>query len=228
MRSFVRPVTHCEELEVTASFLFAASDFEFADADDRAMGDRMGRGSYIGGSTVINPGSGFFSHKGGPGRAKRKDDGSDQPGPAKLGSKCNFGPLRSVAKRKKIQVIEFKIKSPTDKALEKEAKQKRRLASEIKELQNKIAASVITADQRVSHLERELANARSYRAKCLIARKAAGEVDVERDDVERTARELQALAESLSLSRAKPAHAKKKPSRKASKPSGARRPGAKL
>lgn len=49
----------------------------------------MGRNSYLGGGTVVHAGSGFFSHKGGPGR-KRKVVG-DEPGKqAAPGGLCSF------------------------------------------------------------------------------------------------------------------------------------------
>lgn len=61
----------------------------------------MGSGGYHGGSTVLGPGSDWFSYKGpGPRKKKRRIKG-DKPGPAGAKSICDFGPkLSRGAKRR--------------------------------------------------------------------------------------------------------------------------------
>ena len=59
----------------------------------------MGRGSFLGGGTIVHAGTGFFSHKGGPGRKKAVV--GDEPGmKAKPGSICSFPLVDRTSKRK--------------------------------------------------------------------------------------------------------------------------------
>jgi len=97
----------------------------------------MGRNTYNGGGTVVHAGSGFFSSKG---SKKRKMSGSDEPGPAKAGSICDFGPLRS--RKRVLTVVEFPKKTSEQKLEEIRQKEIRRANSLAKSLISRAVKSL--------------------------------------------------------------------------------------
>ena len=65
----------------------------------------MGRGTFLGGGTIVHPGSGFFSHKGGPGRKQKLSQAGDKFGPAPADSICDFSPLSLARPSRKHRVV---------------------------------------------------------------------------------------------------------------------------
>jgi hypothetical protein len=113
----------------------------------------VGKNSYNGGGTIVHPGSGFFSHKGGPGRKQKPIDGSDTPGPAKPGSICDFGPLRP--KRRKVVDVVIAPKSRT--ADDVRQSETRRLRATAKELVARAENLALRNKARITDLKKQLA-----------------------------------------------------------------------
>ncbi|MGO8422545.1 hypothetical protein ACC772_20140 [Rhizobium ruizarguesonis] len=125
----------------------------------------MGKNSYNGGGTIVHAGSGFFSHKGGPGRRRKPVEGSDRPGPAKPGSICDFGPIR----RKKQRVVEFVIKA-------KKEGFKKTIKSEEKRLRSSAQSLIDRTANLAKQNEREIASLKNALAKAELAKDAIGPV----------------------------------------------------
>jgi hypothetical protein len=154
----------------------------------------MAKGSYIGGSTIVHAGSGFFTHKGGPGKNRKNVDGHDEPGPAKSGSICDFGPL----KRKQKKVIEFGLKKSPMTDEMKQQRARVRAGDEAKRLLNRITGGAAHEERRIAQLRDELKSAERRRNEWLEIAKLSSSFSTREDDVAQTVQKLKGLVRRIS------------------------------
>lgn len=117
----------------------------------------MGKGTYNGGSTVIHPGSGFFSFKGQRKRKSKPALGSDEAGAAKPGSICDFRAIKSG--RKKIRVVEFPKKTEGTRRKEKQLRQASRAANRVVSIASRTLKVVERSNQNIQALKQLLKKA---------------------------------------------------------------------
>ncbi|MGV1834680.1 hypothetical protein ACQZ6C_07955 [Rhizobium rhizogenes] len=163
----------------------------------------MGKNSYNGGGTIVHAGSGFFSHKGGPGRRRKPIEGSDRPGDAKPGSICDFRTIRP----KKKKVIEFQIKTNEQRSIEKRELEVKRTRSRAKLLIEKAKKTAQQADQQIASLRTALQKAEQTKTKLNAALLYAQGIDFDSDrlagEVKRLSELLQGLPTAQTQKRAK-------------------------
>lgn len=135
----------------------------------------MGRNSYNGGGTVVHAGSGFFSFKGGRKR-KKKQDGSDSPGPARPGSICDFRTIET--KRKKLRVVEFPVKTEEERQRQSREKEQRKFSNRAKLLKNNTAKAIKRAEAEVRELKRLMIIAETNFTKLVEAKMACEYIDI--------------------------------------------------
>lgn len=117
----------------------------------------MGKGTYNGGGTVVHAGSGFFSFKGSKKRKTKPALGSDEPGAAKLGSICDFRPIKS--HRKRTRVVEFPKKTEEVRRKEKQLRQASKVAGRVVSVANRTLKAVERSNQNIEALRQLLEKA---------------------------------------------------------------------
>ena len=154
----------------------------------------MGRKTYNGGGTIVHPGSGFFSHKGGPGRKRKPVDGSDRPGPAKPGSICDFRPLRP-----KQKVVEFPKKAKAPEPIPEEAQEAeiQRLKAKSAKLINRTEKLVKAKKAEIRALRKKLADAETEYESINVALTFAAALDFSGEQIKDSARLLDKLLHPL-------------------------------
>ncbi|KQT03164.1 hypothetical protein ASG42_24440 [Rhizobium sp. Leaf391] len=166
----------------------------------------MGKNSYNGGGTVVHAGSGFFSHKGGPGRRRKTIEGGDEPGEAKPGSICDF---RSIRPKKK-KVIEFQTKTKEQRSIEKRESEVKRLRSRAKLLIDKTAKAAQQVEQQIVMLRSALKKAEYEKTKLNTALLYAHGIDLQNDQLAGAVKRLNELFQGVSASTAVPTRKRKR------------------
>jgi hypothetical protein len=152
----------------------------------------LGKNTYNGGGTIVHAGSGFFSHKGGPGRKRPPLEGSDTPGPAKPGSICDFSSIRP--KRRKVVEFATKTKRSTISKEEADAKKLLHKATGL------IARSALLKKQReaeVARLQADLKKARMALEQLTEIADFAGKIDLKSPNLKQDTKKLEGRLSSL-------------------------------
>lgn len=167
----------------------------------------MGKNSYNGGGTIVHAGSGFFSHKGGPGRRRKTVEGADEPGEAKPGSICDF---RSIRPRKK-KVIEFQTKTKEQRSAEKRESEVKRLRTRAKQLIDKTAKAAQQVENQIVSLRSALKKAEIEKTKLNSALLYARGIDLQSEELAGVVKKLNEFLQGVSVSiSAHPQKGKKK------------------
>ncbi len=153
----------------------------------------MGKNTYNGGGTIVHPGSGFFSHKGGPGRKRKPSDGGDKPGPAKAGSICDFGPLPSKRKR----IVEFDLKRKRQGAEDRHEVETKRLRATAKSLVSSAENLARQKNAQIGDLKVQLARTERELETLRVALTLARTIDLGADQLKEATAKLDSLLRPL-------------------------------
>ena len=155
----------------------------------------MGKNSYNGGGTIVHAGSGFFSHKGGGIRKRKPAPGADQPGAAKPGSICDFGPL----KRNKKRVVKFPKKTKQQKDIEKQQDDIKRLQSQAKVLIGRAVQALQRTERQIISLRSALQKAELENAKLSAAVLYAKSIDIHDGDLSAAMKKFNRLLNGVAI-----------------------------